>query len=359
MSAVIQAKKQKPLISKSKATFNRLRKSIEKLENELNTVNRSLDECLSIYQRNVQPSERELGNVFKEIVKHLYENYKNDKRLKKKEKETLKNIVLDKIQNIIELGSFNMSEDTVIKEIVEDLENVNFDEIKLAKINDLKDEMIEKFHDEGIDIDLSSFSDEDNQEDIMRKFAEAFARAQENAGDEFEEKPKSKKQLDLEEKEKKLEALQKQGLSGIYKQLAKVLHPDLEQDLNLKKDKEKLMKKLTTAYDNKDLHTLLQLELEWMSGNSAKKEQTEDQLKIFNALLKQQVNELKSEIDMAFENPKYQSIQRYLYGSTYETIFKLTIFNDRLKNDINEFKKELKMLKSGDRTVREIIRSAY
>lgn len=358
MSAVIQAKKQKTQESKSKTTFNRLRKSIEKLENELKTVNTSLDECLSIYQKNVQPSERTLGNVFKEIVKNLYEHYQNDKRFKKKEKEALKNIILDKIQNIIELGSFDI-QDVEIKTIVQDLEGVNFDEIKIEQMNEFKEEMIEKFQEQGIDIDLSSFSAADNQEDIMRKFAEALARAKENVRDDFEEKPKTKKQLDLEAKEKKLEALQKQGLSGIYKQLAKVLHPDLEQDPSLKKEKEQLMKKLTTAYDNKDLHTLLQLELEWMSGSNAKKEQTEDQLKIFNALLKQQVNELKSEMDRVFENPKYQSIQRYLCGSAYETLFKLTIFNDRLKNDINDFKKELKMLQNGDRTIREIIRSAY
>lgn len=358
MSEVVRGKNQKTPQSKSKATFDHLRKNIEKLEDELNTVNTSLDECLSIYQKNVQPSERTLGTVYTEIVKIFYEHYKNDKQLKKKERDILKNIILDKIENIIQLGSFDI-QDSEIKAIVEDLEDVNFDEIKLNQMNDFKEEMIEKFNEEGIDIDSSIFNPEDTKDDIMRKFAEAFARAQENANDEFVEKPKTKKQLDLEEKEKKLEALQKQGLSGIYKQLAKILHPDLEQDPGLKKEKEKLMKKLTTAYDNKDLHTLLQLELEWMSGNSAKKEQTEDQLKIFNALLKQQVNELKNEIDMAVENPKYHSIQRYLYGSAYETIFKLTIFNDQLKNDINDFKKELKMIKSGKRTIREIIRSAY
>ena len=44
--------------------------------------------------------------------------------------------------------------------------------------------------------------------------------------------------------------------------LAKMLHSDLETDETLKLEREELMKKVTAAYQDKDLNTLLKLEIE-------------------------------------------------------------------------------------------------
>lgn len=65
------------------------------------------------------------------------------------------------------------------------------------------------------------------------------------------EKPKSKKEINRELKAQKLADMQKQNLGQIYKQLAKVIHPDLEQDEELKNEKVELMKKLTDDYKKK------------------------------------------------------------------------------------------------------------
>ena len=57
------------------------------------------------------------------------------------------------------------------------------------------------------------------------------------------------------------------------------------------------MKRLTSAYDNGDLHALLLLEMEWMNRTSGQgKVQSDDQLKIYNSLLKDQIASLEENI---------------------------------------------------------------
>jgi hypothetical protein len=65
------------------------------------------------------------------------------------------------------------------------------------------------------------------------------------------------------------EEFRKRSIAKLYKQLARVLHPDLEQDRGLQSEKVQLMQELTEAYRQNDLHTLLRLELQWIETKAA------------------------------------------------------------------------------------------
>jgi hypothetical protein len=98
-------------------------------------------------------------------------------------------------------------------------------------------------------------------------------------------------------------------LASIYKQLAKVLHPDLEQDDERRRQKVVLMQELTTAYRNNDLHTLLRLELQWIQREEGNLERlTEEKARIFNQVLKDQICELKEEIASLPYHLRYQPL---------------------------------------------------
>lgn len=102
------------------------------------------------------------------------------------------------------------------------------------------------------------------------------------------------------------------NISSIYRQLAKAFHPDLEQDEELKLEKEHLMKELTAAYEKNDLHTLLRLEIFWIKKEENNPDKlSDDKLKIYNEALKEQVQELEDEIDVLSEHPRYEPLQKF------------------------------------------------
>jgi hypothetical protein len=106
------------------------------------------------------------------------------------------------------------------------------------------------------------------------------------------------------QREKILEDARQKSIQQLYRQLAKVLHPDLEQDPSLISVKEELMKQLTVAKERGDLLTMLQLELSWMQ-----KDKSPEQLKLYNVTLREQIKDLQAQIQALFLHPRYACLQ--------------------------------------------------
>ncbi|MBC7867390.1 MAG: hypothetical protein H7X88_07640, partial [Gloeobacteraceae cyanobacterium ES-bin-316] len=54
-----------------------------------------------------------------------------------------------------------------------------------------------------------------------------------------------------------IDEVEKKSISELYKELAKMIHPDLEQDEAVRHSKEQLMKELTAAKEKEDVHAML------------------------------------------------------------------------------------------------------
>jgi hypothetical protein len=116
---------------------------------------------------------------------------------------------------------------------------------------------------------------------------------------------KSKKQANKKEKEE----VQQRSLRSIYIALAKLLHPDTETDEVLQHQKQEVLKLVTVAYDQKDLKTLLRIELEWVHKTNAQLDRLSDEkLRIYVAALRQQLKELKSELEDLYRKPQYSQV---------------------------------------------------
>jgi len=123
------------------------------------------------------------------------------------------------------------------------------------------------------------------------------------------ERPRSKKQQQREERARQAEEARKKGIAAIYKQLARVLHPDLEPDPERRGRKLAFMQELTAAYRSNDLHTLLRLELQWIEREERDLDRlTDAKLVIYNQVLREQVEELKDEVDNLKYQPRYEAI---------------------------------------------------
>jgi hypothetical protein len=83
------------------------------------------------------------------------------------------------------------------------------------------------------------------------------------------------------------------SLNKMFRQLSKVLHPDLEQDEEQKKHKHELMSQLLTARDKHDLGTIVALYSQYIGGDGA--QFSAEDFPRLTLLLKKQLRDLQSE----------------------------------------------------------------
>ncbi|SEM94255.1 hypothetical protein SAMN05216436_109123 [bacterium A37T11] len=126
------------------------------------------------------------------------------------------------------------------------------------------------------------------------------------------ERKKSKKTLEKELQEQNLMAMQQRSIRSVYLTLAKALHPDKAASEEERLQKEELIKRVTGAYQNKDLPALLLLESEWVALNSNHLASVgDDKLLLYIHALKVQVKALKGEHAALFDDLKYVSVLEY------------------------------------------------
>lgn len=351
---LIIGKKIKEKLNSQQRTFNRLVKKLEKLRLEKEETAKDLSEKLDFYGKHISPLEDEIAALHSRSTKVFYKFYQERKTLTTMDRETLFELIAT------QLGEFNQfsreAPDEELKEIFEFIEGENYDEAVESDFQSMKDEMSEVFEEMGLDADLEGFDPNMSEEEMARKMFELLEKLKQQAEEKAAAAPKrkkTKKQIEKEEREKQVEEAKNKDIAGIYKQLAKIFHPDLEQDAKRREEKEVLMKQLTSAYKNKDLHTLLRLELEWLHKEEDNLEKLSvEKLKIYNQALKEQTEELELEIHLLTEHPRYYPLKKYINFFGIESVNlkaekrKLTEKIKLMKADLTELtgKKPLKKL---------------
>ncbi len=91
-------------------------------------------------------------------------------------------------------------------------------------------------------------------------------------------------------------------LRALYRKLASSIHPDREPDADEKLRKTEAMQGLNTAYQNKDLLSLLKLHNRTLQSDPVADTLAEDTLREYNALLKAQLKSLESDIARAIDD---------------------------------------------------------
>jgi hypothetical protein len=344
---LIIGKKAKQKLSRPQQTFNRLIRKLENLRNKKEKTEKLLSEKLDYYGKFIHPLEKQNAEITAHAIKTLYRLYHEQEKLTASDKEVLIDIIAGEFENLFSYS--NQEPDDEIKKIFEFVEGENFDEAAESDFQAMKTDMQETFKEMGFEIDLDDFTSDLSEEEIVRKMFEKVNDAKEQIETEETTKKKRKKtkrQIAKEERERQVEEAKNKNISAIYKQLAKVFHPDLEQDKKRREEKEVLMKQLTIAYKEGDLHTLLRLELEWLHKEEDNLEKlSEDKLKIYNQALKDQVEELEMQIHFASEHPRYLPLQRYIRFFGVESI-NLEFEKEKLETNIKLTKRDLAELDS-------------
>src|SRR6201991_2484375 len=323
----------KQTLSKQQQTFNRLIKKIETLQADLEKTTHSLQQKLDFYLKHIYPLERKEIILLKDLAKCLYTFYKENHLFSKNDQAILGEVISIQLHNIFQLEQ--AEPDDELKEIFRAVEKRDYDEAAEEGLDAMKQEMQSMLEDLDVDFNIADMDREMTEEEILKKveaLKDQFRQRANKAG--AAPGKKTKKQLEKEANEKKLEEERAKSINSIYKQLVKIFHPDLELDPELKLQKEELMKKLTTSYKSGDLHTLLKLELQWIQKEGTNVDKlSDDKLALYNESLKEQANDLEGEINQLLHHPRYQPL--YQYAISPEQIKYISV------NDIRDQKKSL------------------
>lgn len=342
---IISKPKEKPL-NKQQIAFNKFIKKIEKLREELKNTSEDLDTQLAYYGKEIHPLEKEVTTKKKEIIRVLFPQFKKNKKIKKEEKETLKRFISALIGDVFSNDNNPPEED--LKDIFKEITGLSYEEAMEEEFEIMKDEMHDQFRESGVDIDLSELNKDMSEEEIAAKMKEVSdkmkAQEEEMQAKKLKRK-KTPKQLEKEARNNQLEEARNKNIKSIYKQLVKALHPDLERDELVKTKKEKLMQRLTVAYENNDLHEMLSLEMEFINKEENSIDQlSTDKLAIYNEVLKEQIQALEQQKLMVLQHPKFIPLMKY-YTLSGKSPFNLKKGKEELADVIDSMETSLIKLK--------------
>lgn len=310
---IIQEKEIIPVIQKGKVklssaqtTFNRLNKKIAKLKSEIEEIPERERIIKEFFDKHLLCLFEEEANYIESILLSFDKVYETAK-LTKKEKTYLPALFLQESKYINDLPY-----DEKRWEVLDSLYNkytqihtgLTLEEIEQEQVNTL----IDAYQEMGFKV-TEKIKNAKNEEDFFKAILES------QEADEFEaiinnekeqKKQSSKKRVSTKnELEKELqENITNKSIREIYLRLAKKLHPDKEADEKQRADNEEKMKQLTKAYKEKDLASLLIMQVNWMEDQTNNPENLSDNiLKQYNKILKEQIRCLEDEYYLLCDAP--------------------------------------------------------
>ena len=280
-------------LSRGQKAFNTLIRQIEKRRNRLRAWEAVMPAFQKRYIDELLPLERESTDLHVKMVYRLDGAF-DQKGLTKAERRTISELIAGLAGDLIE-----ESEDAQLKVIYNRHSQSDYDSEAAAELEDMKLALETMLGVElGDDIDMSS-PDEVLQraharmeEQHTHEAAAAQAREAQRA-----KRKKSAKQLAAQAKQEAEQAELSQSIREVYRKLASALHPDREADPQERERKTGLMQRANQAYGKNDLLKLLELQLELEHiDQRAINDISEDRLKHYNKILREQLGELDQEI---------------------------------------------------------------
>lgn len=305
--------------------FNRLIKELHEYESQLKQQEKLQEDYDRLYQTRLVPVLVRLGKAKHKLAEHLHKIFCAAK-FSKSEKRIFVEIMLKLLNSIIYLvPESNELVRTYLDLNMQLLSKKNQTLLKvLMEENDLADVSMD-------DCDIKEIWEQDND------FFEG--KTWEEAEDETTAKSKKKTAFLTPEKT---------DIHILFRELAKILHPDLEQDEHIRTEKEQLMKQVIHAKKQNDLHAMLVLKSKagLLTGNENHYTGDAEQLKRYNKQLNQKLNQLKGEHTMRLFNSISTDSNGFIYmgGGASPA--------ERIEQEINDIEQELKEVQSDIRKIR-------
>lgn len=291
-------------LTKAQKRFDTLVRRVETLRAERVRMIARWDKFLHLYRERIHPEERRMVERRRQVARLLGASWRAPKGLGARQREQLEDLLRAQLRELVEFGREGL--DAELRAIWEELHP------SPPEADDRDDEPVNP------------------KEESVPRPGEDERRATE-AGE-----PTAR----VNEREE----ARKRTVVSIYKQLAKALHPDLEQEPAMRDRKHVLMQELTKAHREGDLHTLLRLELEWIKREEGDLERLGDEkLAIYSELLEEQVVDLREEIRDVALTPRFSAMARFMnpIGGGPEDVEKILLSIRQMSESLKAFRDAL------------------
>lgn len=303
-SLVIRSTPGQPL-GKEERAFNRALAKVQALSRALDDEKRRLEQLLVFHAAEIRPRGDRAAALRADLTRALVP-FLDDRRLTKAQHRTLRQILVEQLDAVL---MHVQTPDPELQALFERLHDISYTQALQDDIDEAQAGMAAIFDELGLDIDMPELRPGMTEEDAAAAAAQLAAELRRAAQNNAAATPKprrGKAARAAEERARRHEQLRKDGLVAVYRRLAKELHPDLERDPAEREKKSRIMQETTAAYSRGDLHALLQLELEWLGGSSGDVARlSQEKLKAYTELLKQQAAELEGERASLQLHPRY------------------------------------------------------
>ncbi len=297
--AIVKINSEKKL-SQTEVEFNKYAEKIKELKKQLEDIPVQAQKLQSKIDTEIQPLQQELITkrmLFVEKLENAYLNF----NLPKAEKKEALDILLGETLDLI-----NGFGKTDLIPFYNTYNEMTYEEEKEEMIQQQKQTMETMYNFFGGfgngQKEKKSFTDmsmEEIMEEMIKEKLEEEEKQKQRAWEKAERdknKKKNNRQMEAEQKKQAEDQLFTKSTRTIYTELVKELHPDKELDETKREWKTEVMKKITTAYQNNDLYELLKLQLEYQQSRFQMQEMSDDVLKFYVKVLKNQVTELNKQM---------------------------------------------------------------
>jgi hypothetical protein len=330
-------------LTRAQEAFRDLLARVEVLRESIDSEEARLDETLGYYAAEIVPRLSRQAALRKALVRALAPHLNKTFLARMQDRLEMKELIQRLLDDISRTE--NGLTDSDLREIYSMVHGIGYAEHEKQTLSSVKEGLARMFDEAGLEADFSELEAAASEAEFRAKAEELTARVRKLKEAEMEaahchdvgHHPSQDAEL------RAAEELRKRSIANIYKQLARVLHPDFERDSGLQKQKVELMQELTAAFRENDLHTLLRLEMEWIEKEGGDLERlTEEKLGVYNEVLAGQVEGLERRLrDMAL-HPRYRPIVVFNYG-LIETIDGPKVVRD-LDQNLAEIERSLVLM---------------
>jgi hypothetical protein len=296
-------------LTNAQETFRALLARLESLRESVDIEEEKLDAVLNFYATEIVPKIASQTALQKELVRALAPYFNKTHFPRKQERFEIREMIqefLNEISNV-EKGLI----DADLREIYGTVHAIDYAEHERKTLASVKEALAKTFAEAGLEADFSELESATSEADFMAKAEELSARVRRMKEAEMEAAHcrDAGHHPHEDENVRAAEEFRKKSIAALYKQLARVLHPDLERDRERQKEKVELMQELTVAFRQNDLHTLLRLEMQWIEKEGGDIEHlTEEKLGVYNEFLARQVDGLEKRLRDLVLHPRYRPI---------------------------------------------------
>jgi len=289
-------------LSKTQKQFNAAIRKIEKIKKDAILFDESVQFINEKVQEKVVPLELDFFEKKYELMLFVHKKYFEIPKRQKARIRKIKYLLTNWLEGFLEIEQYydkalpiyNQLNDTSFEEAQIEEEKAQIERLRaITKFMHGIEREDEFWYDCSMDELLEKIRVIVLEQMEEQEFAQEKRKAGKKAGKK-DAKKSEKEQLKAEQEKNNAQTVRQ-----IYMELVKEYHPDGELDEAEKERKSDIMKKVTDAYQRKDLFELLRLQADYLQLQQAKKEApAEEKLQVFVKMLHKQIAEMEEEIEL-------------------------------------------------------------